>query len=492
MLDGALLAPQQSRAVETFFELFSDLPRIGMGPEVLAPGVAAPSEAVLTALGGALSSPHSSIDVVGAANVEHLASVYRGVLVEAALDRRRPLAQDEVDRLALETVLTDAYMKGRSPADLATALTVPTNYGATGGAIFDGMKRYLKNAVRDGGAISAPVRKVVYDWIDRGAVPANKHAVRLAAATSSLTEAQGIELKHVWKSRLMQTGRSLAAQGFLQGTWLHGIPAYDKVLGTVAAAGLQPTAAPEIMESVLGHHMAGFVAAGFAKGGLRVDFAAMEKASQIPRGSAQRLTDLYDSATELAGSWRPRIDHASFHGLGLDEEAREAYAIDASRMRDAIDRMSPGGRSQLLNDDYMQFTDLGMPKWLAMGRAFYGHNGEISNGELIENVYTKMVQPYLEENLARGSGDAFVYGSAPVAGRLGVMLDPDAVVYRLAGPENPAFHTLAKLVTLDPHLAAAARRALGPDPASEALVHWFRKLPADIDILARLAGRPAS
>ncbi|MBM3269191.1 MAG: hypothetical protein FJZ01_16240 [Candidatus Sericytochromatia bacterium] len=488
-----MLAPQQTRAVETFYDLFSDLPRIGMGPTILGKGVKAPSEPVLRALGEALSSEHSSIDVVGASNVEHLASVYRGVLTDAAADARRPLAQAEVDRLALETVLTDAFMKGRSPADLEAAETVPTNYGETGGAIFDGMKRYLKNAVRDGGTMSPAVRKVVYEWIDCGAVPAHKLAVRVAAATSGLTEAQGIELKHVWKSRLMQSGRSLAAQGFLQGTWLHGIPAFGKIVAAVTAAGLPEEMAPDVMESVLGHHMAGFVAAGFAKGGLRVDFAKMERRGQIPEGAGQRLTDLYDTATELAGIWRPRIDHASFHGLGLSEEERDAYALDAGRMRDAIDRMSPAGRSQLLNDDYMQFTDLGMPKWLAMGRAFYGHDGEISNGELIQNVYAKMVQPYLEENQARGSGDAFVIGTAPVASRLGVRLDPDAIVYRPAGPDHPAFHTLAKLVAMDPPLARAARRDLGKEVGqveSAALVDWFRKIPADIDTLARLAGRP--
>ena len=290
----------------------------------------------------------------------------------------------------------------------------------------------------------------------------------------------------------MQRGRSIAAQGFLQGTWLHGIPAYEQVYTTVVSAQVDAALAPEIMESVLAHHMAGFVASGFAKGGLRVDFVALERANHIPAGSSASLAALYETAAALAGKWRPIIDHAAFHGHGLAPKERYAYAADARKLRAAIANLKASGKSQLLNDDAMQFTDLGMPKWLAMGRAFYGLHGEISNGELLQAVYGKMVQPYLEENLARGSGDAFIAGTAPVAERLGMRLDPDAMVYRPAAPGDGEFQTLGRLVSLDPHLSATARRDLGKAPkvlSPEALVAWFVAQPADIDALARLGGR---
>ncbi|MBM3274193.1 MAG: hypothetical protein FJZ00_03505, partial [Candidatus Sericytochromatia bacterium] len=299
------------------------------------------------------------------------------------------------------------------------------------------------------------------------------------------------ELVHVWKYRIMQAGRGIAAQGFLQGVWLHGIPAYLQVAAAVIAARGDDSQIPEIMEAVLGHHMAGFVAAGFAKGGLRVDFGALEKARQIPQGAAARLEALYDSATKLADKWRPLIDRAAFHGHGLAPTEREEYRADADYLRLNIALLPDRVRSQLLNDDSQQFTDLGMPKWLAMGRAFYGHYGEISNGELLRAVYGKMVQPYLEENLARGSGDAFLAGTEPFARRLGMRLEADAMIFRPAGPGSEAFHELAHGVVHDPALAKAARRDLGKSVekvSADAIVDWFIRQPVDIDALARLAG----
>lgn len=493
LLESGALSDQQARAVETFFDMFADLRAIGVPDHHLAPGVVGPSEPVMEALAAALATPHSSVDVVGAANVEHLASVFRGVLADAvrAADGA-PLTQPRVDRLVLETVLTDAFMKGRQPGDLETAATVPTNYGSTGGSIFSGMKRYLKDKVNAEGPISPTVRSIVEGWIDRGSVPAAKSAVWLEAGSLGLSQGDTAELIHVWKYRIMQRGRAIAAQGFLQGTWLHGIPSYELVLLTVTAARVDPAEAPAIMESVLAHHMAGFVASGFAKGGLEVDFAALERDGQIPPGAGAKLEALYRAAAALADKWRPLIDHAAFHGHGLAPREREAYYEDATDLRAAIAALTPAGRSQLLNDDSMQFTDLGMPKWLAMGRAFYGLHGEISNGELLQAVYGKMVQPYLEENLARGSAKAFLAGTAPVAERLGMRLDPNLMVYVPAEPGEPAFEALARQIALDARTAAAIQRDL-QKPAellsSEALVDWFVKQPADIDALARLAGR---
>lgn len=492
LLESGDLSAQQVRAVETFFDMFADLRAVGVPGRDLASGVVGPSDPVMGALGAALASPHSSVDVVGAANVEHLASVFRGVLADTARASGAPLTQAQVDRIALDTVLTDAFMKGRSPGDLQSAATVPTNYGSTGGAIFEGMKRHLKGKVNAEGPISGTVREIVEAWIDRGAVPSAKSAVWLEAGSLGLTQADTAELIHVWKYRIMQRGRGIAAQGFLQGTWLHGIPAYEQVYTTVASALMDTALAPEILETVLAHHMAGFVASGFAKGGLVVDFDSLEATGHIPPGAAAKLAALYASAAELAGKWRPLIDHAAFHGHGLAPREREAYYEDAGGLRAAIQELTPAGKSQLLNDDAMQFTDLGMPKWLAMGRAFYGLHGEISNGDLLQSVYGKMVQPYLEENLARGSGEAFVAGTAPVAERLGMRLDPDAMVYVLAEPGYAAFESLARQLAMDPHVAAAAARDLRKPAnllATSTLVEWFAAQPADIDVLARLAGR---
>ncbi len=492
LLDGGGLAPQQLRAVETFFDLFSDLADLGVPSGSLAAGVSAPSEAVMAALGAALGSRFSSIDAVGAANVEHLASVFRGVLADFAAGKAQPLTQAEVDGLAIDTVLTDAFMKGRPAADLVESPTVPTNFGDTGGAIFGGMKRYLKAAISAEGPISGPVRHVLDLWIDRGAIPTNKAVVRAEAEAAGLSTDEVAELRNLWQDRVVQQGRSNAAQGFMQGTWLHGIPAFSQIRSVVVAARLDEALVPEIMATVLAHHMAGFVAAGFANGGLRVDFAALEATGHLPPGSGEPLAALYDSATALAGKWRPQIDQAAIRGQGLAAEQRVAYAADAVALRTAIAALPERGRSQLRNDDSMQFTDLGMPKWLAMGRAFYGVQGEIGNGDLVQAVYSKMVQPYLEENLARGSGAAFLSGTAPVAARLGMKLDPFAMIFCPAGPEDEAFHVLARLVSIDPELGALMASELhrpADDLSAREVVAWFTARPADVETLARLAGR---
>jgi hypothetical protein len=496
LLDGGGLAPQQLRAVETFFEMFSDLADLGVPSGSLAAGVCAPSEAVLDALGDALGSRFSSIDAVGASNVEHLASVFRGVLADFVADAAQPLTRAEVDRLAIETVLTDAFMKGRSAADLVESPTVPTNFGDTGGTIFGGMKTYLKAAISAEGPISGPVRRVTDLWIDRGAIQTNMSVVRSEAEAAGLSTDEVAELKNLLKNRVMENGRSNVAQGFLQGTWLHGIPAFQQIRSAVVAAQLDEALAPEIMATVLAHHMAGFVASGFANGGLRVDFAALEVAGHLPPGFGEPLAALYDSATALAGKWRPQIDHAALRGQGLAAEQRVAYAADSVTLRAAIAALPERGRSQLLNDDSMQFTDLGMPKWLAMGRAFYGVHGEISVGDLVQAVYAKMVQPYLEENLARlaarGSGAAFISGTAPVAARLGMKLDPFAMVFCPAGPEDEAFHVFARLVSIDPELGALMAAELhrpADHLSAREVVDWFNARPADVETLARLAGR---
>jgi hypothetical protein len=397
-----------------------------------------------------------------------------------------------VDLLALDTVLTDVFMKGRGAADLAASPTVPTNFGDTGGAIFAGMKTHLKGAIAAEGPISGPVREVLDRWIDRGAVPLNLPAVRAESDAAGLSADEAHELRNLWKDRIMQPGRANAGQGFLQGTWLHGIPAYSQIRSAVVAAERDEALAPGILATVLAHHMAGFVAAGFASGGLRVNFAAIEAAGHIPPGSGETLAALYDSATALAGRWRPHIDQAAMRGQGLAAEPRAAYAADAVTLRAAIAALPDRGRSQLINDDAMQFTDLGMPKWLAMGKAFYAVQGEISHGDLLQAVYARMVQPYLEENLARGSGAAFLSGTAPVATRLGMKLDPFRMIFCPAGAEDEAFHVFARLISIDPELTdrmAADLHRPADDLSAREVVAWFKARPADVETLARFAGR---
>jgi hypothetical protein len=479
---------QQTEAMQTFLTKFNDFATFGVERGIVENGVKGLSQRSLLALAEAFRSPYGSVDMKGAANVDHLASVYRGVLAEAAASKGRPLTQPEVDRLATETVLTDAWMKGVSPDVLKSVQTAPTNAGRTGGAIHDHLKQQAKSAIDAGGPISPEVRKLIHTWIDRAFIPMSPDAVKAEATKAALSPEQVTELNQVWGKRIMADGNWATAQGFMLGTWLHGMPAFETVRSVVASAGGKAGATPQqIYEAVLGHHMAGFVANGFSKGGLQLDFKAMESAGQLPPGGATRLGRLYDSASTLAGKWRPVIDGATRKGQALTAEQRAEYARDAAPLRKAIEALPENVRSQLLNDDAQQFTEVGMPKWLAMFKGM--RPPSITNGELVKTVYSEPAQAYYEENLARGSGTAFERSTTPIAERLGVTLDGATGQYRPARTGEAAHSALAKSITADPALGKQLAAELG-DPAKLSptqIVDWFNGKPADVAVLGRLA-----
>jgi hypothetical protein len=488
-------SPQQIAAIQTFLTKFQNFSNLHVPPGVLAPGVKGLSQRALVALAEPFRTAHGSIDAQGAANVDHLGSVFRSVLQDAAAAKGKPLTQEEVDRLGAETVLTDAFFKGQSPANLADAPTAATNAGSTGGDVFAQLKANARKAIAAGGPISAPVQRVIDGWIDRSFIPFSPDAVRADAQKAGLDAQQTDELVDVWGKRVM--GNALTVQGFLLGTWIHGIPAFDLVSNVVKSAGGDAARAREVYEAVLGHHMAGFVARGFSAGDIKVDFARMEKEGQLPSGAAERLGKLYDTAAAVAGKWRPIIDAATAKGQGLTPEQRAQYARDCEPFRQAIEKLPAAVRSQLLNDDSGQFSADGLPKWFAMMRGQLPANA--TNGDLLGRVYSNPVQGYYEENMARGSGTKFEEGTAQSAGRLGITRDFVAKTYRLAKPGEAAFAQLRDVLGKDAQLKAAWVASLPagtPPQEAEArlsrgeMVEWFRTQPADIATLCRLAAVP--
>lgn len=446
------------------------------------------SRRALMALSEPMRAFDASVDPVGAANIDHLSSVFAGVLQSRLAVLGRPLTQGEVDDLAIETVLTDAWMKNGDAAAWSEARTAPTNLGDRAGTIAQGLRQRALELV---GPIKDPqIADVVRGWIQAGQVPMAPAAVAKAAELASLSPSQAAELRTIWADRVMGTGAWQIAQGFLLGTWLHGIPSFDHVAGVVGSAGGDLGRAQAVYEAVLAHHMAGFVANGHSLGGLAVDFASMEKAGELPGGAAERLSNLYEAAIALSGRWRPIIDQAARAGRPLDPVQRAAYRRDAEALRWAIGRLPEGDRSQLLNDDSQQFTAIGMPKWIAM---FKGMSApDITNGALIRRIYAEPVGAYHEENLARGSGEAFERGVAPVARNLGVTLDNG--FYRPASPSEPAYEVFARSILADPVLGPEYRAGHpgGARPSAQAVVEWFDGRPADVAALARLAAAAGS
>ncbi|MEM6732662.1 MAG: hypothetical protein AAF658_13975, partial [Myxococcota bacterium] len=174
------------------------------GSGVLAEDVAGVSPRVGVALANAFDGPHSSIDAFGAANVDHLSTVFEGVLRLRSQELGRPLTQAEFDRLAVETVLTDATGKGRTVDELASMPTAP---------LLDDSGHSIGNT---GGAF--------------------------------------------WEQML---SRNPDAPPFLAGTLIHGIPAFETVATVARRAGMDESVIPEIYASVLGHHISVFVDNGF-------------------------------------------------------------------------------------------------------------------------------------------------------------------------------------------------------------------------------------
>jgi hypothetical protein len=342
-------------------------------------------------------------------------------------------------RLALDTVLTDATGKGRSPEELATMELAPL-VGTTGKAIGTRGADFWKQAVA-----AAPM---------------------------------------------------YAKMPFMAGTLMHGIPAYATVRQAVRRAGQSDATANEVYAAVLGHHMSGFIAGGFSKSAIRLDFPQMLQRGDLSHECSASLAELYDAAIELGGRWRDILDAAAKRTDGppaLTLAERERYFAEAARYRAAIDRLPEHVRSQLINDDTQQFTPVGIPKWLGM-MAFLAK--PTNNQALLEAVYRGAVQPYYEENIGRGTGMAFYVATLRVAVRLGMRHLDDAgqwgCHFRPAVPGEPEHRQLAWQVANDEalreqYLAARNMRDFPEVLPGTDMVTWLRALPPDPGALGRLA-----
>lgn len=419
------------------------------GSGILATGVNGPSAIVTEALGRVFTGPFASIDRSGAANVDHLASVFEGVLQAARKLKGSALSQAEVDQLALETVLTDATGKGRTPEELASMPTA---------LLLDGHGTALPNT---GGAFWA-------------------HAIA--------------------------TDPSFAKKGFLAGTLLHGIPHFSIIETAVAAAGGSHDQAQKAYEAVLGHHMAGFIADGMAKTGVTLDFSAMIRAGHLSSQTGERLKSLYASSLQLARAWRPIIDKTLAEGRVMSPEQHAAYAKDARALRAVMAQLranDPHVYIQLTSDDSQQFTPVGIPKWLEMYAAM--PPPKATNAELLSAVFTSAVTPYLWENEARGSSAELIATTAVAARRQGIHFDAATLSYRAARPTDSEYKSFAGRIASDPELAKeflrVTRRSVAPDalaaqvdkdPALQTeIVEWMRTRATNTAELARLtADRP--
>ncbi len=412
---------------------------------ILAPGVNGPSPAVTAALRSVFEGEHASVDRTGAANVDHLASVFAGTLAQARALKGAPLGQAEVDQLALQTVLTDATGKGRTPEELKNMPTAP-----------------LKD--RDGNPI-----------------PNNGGAFWAYAVAND---------------------PSLASKPFLASVLLHGIVDFATIDKAVKAAGGSKQDAQKAYEAVLGHHMAGFVADGMAKTGVTLDFAKMIKDGQIRPETGARLERLYDKSIALAAKWRPIIDKTIAEARPMTAEQHAEYAKDAEGLRQVVGELREHDSHvylQLTSDDAQQFTAVGMPKWFEMMAA--RPPPKASNRELQTSVYSDAVTAYLWENNARGTASDFIAASQAIADRQGIHFNPDTLTYAPAQPTDREYATFAARIATDPELASqfiehtqakltakelSAKVADDPKLA-KTIVEWMRERPANSAELSRLA-----
>ncbi|MDP7040235.1 MAG: hypothetical protein QGI45_13830, partial [Myxococcota bacterium] len=317
------------------------------GQGVLDADVAGVSPRVAMAIQHRMQSKHSSVDMQGAANVEHLSTVLDGNLRSEAQRLGRSLKQSEVDQIALETVLTDAVGKGRSPKDLADMPIAPLkdaqgNILRTGGEFWESAyKHQLDQAYKDPNTfagIKDTDQAVVKQTIDAlakdtgGLMPFElQPRLKEMVKAGKLSETQSAKVAEIW-------GKTFLAEPFQAGTLLHGVPDYQGVRETVLLAGGDEGAAMRAYEATLGHHMAGFVAHGFAKAGVEPNFKALGKDSGGPltTAMAKQLHDFYKSSIDLAGKWRPIIENAK---PALTKAQRAEYFKDAQQVRTHIETM---------------------------------------------------------------------------------------------------------------------------------------------------------
>lgn len=473
---------------------------------ILAADVRALSPRLTLALCEVLMSTHSSVDASGAPNVQHLSTVFEGALRRARGDGT-PLTQADVDRIGLETVLTDALGKGRSPKELETFTTAP---------LVDGQGRPIGNTGKAfwQHAVETELRRVLF--LDDPATQRQADTLivettirRLAEDPGAafgfvvqprvdklveqgvLTKAQADSVMNAWQS-------SFLGQPWQAGTLLHGIPAYEPVRQAVLASGGSEADAQRVYATTLGHHMAGFVAAGFARADVRIDFDAMSRGNPpaLTKEMAQKLSALYDAAIPLAGRWRSIIDNAR---PSLTNEQLQQYQADAAPLRAAIEALPEHIRSQLLNDDTQQFTEVGIPKWIAM------MNGQMrpENNDALITASFDPARGYGMESYGRGqeSGDHFYAMTRPTAERVGLKLVTDepgsAPYFWPAEPGDLAHRKLAYGIASDTALARAYLADKGlpamprwTDVVENDLVAWFRaRKPPDAAAVTRLTQR---
>lgn len=455
------------------------------GARVLAKSVKGVSPRTLIAAAALYEAPHCSVDAVGAANVEHMVSVFECVLQTARERSGNALKRAEVDQLFLDTIATDVRGKGRSSKELADFALVPMktlrgrSLGASGAELWShALIRDLDNHWPKGVQKSGAVRRVLRRSIESRTRPSTDEVrsdVKAAQTAGKLNAEQAKLARNVWKSAMEKApfSTSVYLRDFQAGTLMHGIGHLDDIVGLVVRAGGNRGVVRRVAECQLGHHMAGFVAHGFSEIDAIPDFEAIAAAGYIRTSSARKLETLYREAIALAARWRPKLNAASARSEGpaLTHRERAEYARDAIGLRGAIEKLPQPVRWQLTNDDAGQFTPVGLPKWLNMFRAL--PPAPKSTGELIRAVYDRAHQPYKEENEARGSGDGFAEHSAIAATRLGL---------ELAGAELQLDHSVllgeAKPKAMDA-AARVVRAALdAPDGEAHEVVDWFARRPA--------------
>ncbi|MEL7304551.1 MAG: hypothetical protein AAGJ56_01865 [Myxococcota bacterium] len=348
---------------------------------------------------------------------------------------------------------------------------------------------------------SPEARTVFERWLVEDRLPMNVDAVEaqtreiLGGRPQAVQDAAVKEVTRLWGERVMSTFSFLNVQGFGLGVWIHGIPSYGLVEGVVRSipsrspSGETPASlaarARETYETVLTHHMADFIAAGFARGRLEVQFYQLEAAGHLPSGAACRLTALYDTSINLSAKWRGPVNR------GLTEADRVAYYAEAAPLRGAIEGLRPEARRQLFGDDAGQFTPLrAIPKWFEMQQS------APTNAAALEGMLRGAVMPYLESARVRdpnpdpsARGREFIEASRPALEALGATYDTVSGVFRPARSGEPAARALASRVAGDPMLRTRLENALGPIErlSVDQVIQWFRTQPFELSVYARLS-----
>jgi hypothetical protein len=471
------LSQEQMKLWQTATERFTDLQKSLSAGKLLQRGVKGVSPEALRAYLDILASPSSS---VGKANIQHVASVFQRVLETAKERKGRPLAQEEVNRLFLETIMTDAWLKGVAPEVAKDVALAPTNKGGTVGEVYDAMIREVADAKVPEWTKNADAQALVRAWVTEKRIPADVAGVEKDVAefcrTKGITDERRIgdlkaEATRVFKE---QGATFMGIKGFMVGTWFHGIIGYSAVESAVLSVpqakrgGLTPQ---EGYEVVLGHHMAGFVAAGFSRHNIEVFFERMEALGQIPEGAAGRLGNLYEFAKNLGSKWRGRIDR------GLSPAELGEYYADAAPLRAAIDKLPPEVRAQILADDVGQFTIFqAMEKWIGMQGGATTPREAVSGGPRNQGL-ASAINAYYVENYGRGLGADFVKASKPALERIGIVFDEGLQRFRpVEARDAAAFDHLYRQITGNPSIKALLEAELKTPQAladKQKVVDWF-------------------